>query len=31
VQYRHVVGRRALDLTIVSVDTVPPFDDAIWR
>ena len=31
VHYHHIAGRRTLELTIVSVDTVPPFDEAIWR
>ena len=31
VTYRHLRANRALDLTIVSVDTVPGFDAAIWR
>jgi hypothetical protein len=31
VHYEHVGGRRTLRLRIVRVDTVPPFDDEIWR
>jgi hypothetical protein len=31
VTYRHLRANRALDLTIVRVDTVPGFDATIWR
>jgi hypothetical protein len=31
VTYRHLRANRALDLSIVRVDTVPGFDAAIWR
>lgn len=31
VTYRHLRANRALDLTIVRVDTVPKFDATIWR
>lgn len=31
VVYRHLRANRSLDLTIVRVDTVAPFDAAIWR
>ncbi len=31
VTYRHLRANRALDLTIIRVDTVPGFDATIWR
>lgn len=31
VTYRHLRANRALDLTIVRIDTVPTFDATIWR
>lgn len=31
VRYQHAAARRTLQLTIVSVDTVAAFDEAIWR
>ncbi len=31
VRYQHTRARRRLDLTIVSMDTVPAFDAEIWR
>jgi hypothetical protein len=31
VTYRHLRANRALDLSVVRVDTVPAFDATIWR